>query len=194
MPQPPLELATLYTRDHSSKVLIEVLPLCRLTAVLRLKPDRLRTHNRCNPNAWYLPRIANSAINTALDAVGAVVIEGPRACGKTWTATQFARSEVLFDGSDEEQMALAVDPARILDSEAPRLLDEWHLGPKVWNAMRRACDDRREKGIFLLKGVAVPPDGITWHSGAGRVLRVRMRTMTLAEFRRDCLCVVRVCR
>ncbi len=129
----------------------------------------------------YLPRIAESAINTALSAVGAAVIEGPRACGKTWTARQFARSEVLFDGSDEQRMAFAVDPARTLDGEVPRLLDEWHLVPGVWNAMRRACDDRRDKGIFLLTGSAVPPDDITRHSGAGRIRRVRMRTMTLAE-------------
>jgi len=129
----------------------------------------------------YRSRIAEAAINTALDAVGAVVIEGPRACGKTWTARQFARSEVLFDGSDEQAMAFAVDPARTLDGAVPRLLDEWHLVPGVWNAMRRACDDRRGKGIFLLTGSAIPPDDITRHSGAGRVRRVRMRTMTLAE-------------
>ena len=133
------------------------------------------------PTPGYQPRIAESAVNTALSAVGAVVIEGPRACGKTWTARQFARSEVLFDGSDEQRMAFAVDPARTLDGEVPRLLDEWHLVPGVWNAMRRACDDRRDKGIFLLTGSAVPPDDITRHSGAGRVRRVRMRTMTLAE-------------
>ena len=129
----------------------------------------------------YQQRIADSAIDKALSAVGAVVIEGPRACGKTWTARQFARSEVLFDGSDEQRMAFAVDPARTLDGDVPRLLDEWHLVPGVWNAMRRACDDRRDKGIFLLTGSAVPPDDITRHSGAGRVRRVRMRTMSLAE-------------
>ena len=133
------------------------------------------------PTPGYRQRFAESAIDKALSAVGAVVIEGPRACGKTWTARQFARSEVLFDGSDEQRMAFAVDPARTLDGDVPRLLDEWHLVPGVWNAMRRACDDRRDKGIFLLTGSAVPPDDITRHSGAGRVRRVRMRTMSLAE-------------
>ena len=133
------------------------------------------------PTPGYQQRIAEAAIDKALSAVGAVVIEGPRACGKTWTARQFARSEVLFDGGDEQRMAFAVDPARTLDGDVPRLLDEWHLVPGVWNAMRRACDDRRDKGIFLLTGSAVPPDDITRHSGAGRVRRVRMRTMSLAE-------------
>ncbi len=104
------------------------------------------------PTPGYLPRIAESAINMALGAAGSVVIEGPRACGKTWTARQFARSEVLFDGSDEQAMAFAVDPARMLEGKVSRLLDEWHLVPGVWNAMRRACDDRRGKGIFLLTG------------------------------------------
>ena len=94
------------------------------------------------PTPGYQSRIAESAIDKALSAVGAVVIEGPRACGKTWTARQFARSGVLFDGSDEQRMAFAVDPARTLDGDVPRLLDEWHLVPGVWNAMRRACTDR----------------------------------------------------
>lgn len=133
------------------------------------------------PTPGYRHRLAEASVASALRAVGAVVVEGPRACGKTWTARQFAASEVLFDGSDEQRLAFAVDPARILDGPAPRLLDEWHLVPGTWNAMRRACDDRPDKGIFLLTGSALPPDDITRHSGAGRVRRVRMRTMTLAE-------------
>lgn len=133
------------------------------------------------PTPRYRSRLAEASIASALTGVGAVVIEGPRACGKTWTARQFARSEVLFDGSDEQRLAFAVDPARILDGPTPRLLDEWHLVPDTWNAMRRACDDRPDKGIFLLTGSAVPPDDITRHSGAGRVRRIRMRTMTLVE-------------
>ena len=133
------------------------------------------------PTPGYRSRLVEGSIASALRAVGAVVVEGPRACGKTWTARQFAASEVLFDGGDEQRLAFAVDPERILDGPTPRLLDEWHLVPGTWNAMRRACDDRPEKGIFLLTGSAFPPDDITRHSGAGRVRRVRMRTMTLAE-------------
>ncbi len=133
------------------------------------------------PTPGYRSRLAEASIASALSAVGAVVVEGPRACGKTWTARQFANSEVLFDGSDEQRLAFSVDPARILDGPTPRLLDEWHLVPGTWNAMRRACDDRPDKGIFLLTGSAVPPDDMTRHSGAGRVRRVRMRAMTLAE-------------
>ena len=133
------------------------------------------------PTPGYRSRLAEGPIASALRAVGAVVVEGPRACGKTWTARQFAASEVLFDGGDEQRLAFAVDPERILEGPTPRLLDEWHLVPGTWNAMRRACDDRPDKGIFLLTGSAFPPDDITRHSGAGRVRRVRMRTMTLAE-------------
>ena len=75
----------------------------------------------------YRSRLAEASIASALTAVGAVVVEGPRACGKTWTARQFANSEVLFDGSDEQRLAFSVNPARILDGPTPRLLDEWHL-------------------------------------------------------------------
>ena len=72
-------------------------------------------------------------------------------------------------------------PAAVLEGPTPRLLDEWQLAPAVWNAMRRACDERGLRGQFILTGSADPPDDITRHSGAGRIARIRMRTMSLYE-------------
>ena len=129
----------------------------------------------------YLPRVADREMRYALDVAPAVIIEGPRACGKTWTARSFARSEVAIDGSDGIQVAVAMDPDAVLTGETPRLLDEWQLAPRIWNPMRHACDRRALSGQFILTGSADPPDDITRHSGAGRVLRVRMRPMSLFE-------------
>jgi predicted AAA+ superfamily ATPase len=114
-----------------------------------------------------------------LSAVGAVVIEGPRACGKTATARQIAASEVLLDVDSNARAAIEVDPALVLDGPTPRLLDEWQIEPAIWNHVRRAIDDRSGPGQFILTGSAVPPDDITRHTGAGRISR--MRPMSLFE-------------
>lgn len=131
--------------------------------------------------AGYLPRVADHEMESALRAAPAVVVEGPRACGKTWTARRFAGSEVTLDDSDDVRLAVAMDPAAILDGDTPRLLDEWQLAPRIWNPMRHACDRRAVPGQFILTGSADPPDDVTRHSGAGRILRVRMRPMSLFE-------------
>ena len=129
----------------------------------------------------YMPRIADREVERALGASPAVVIEGPRACGKTWTGRRHSRSEVPFDAAFENRLAAQIAPRELLDGPVPRLLDEWQLAPGVWDAMRRACDDRGRKGQFILTGSADPPDDSTRHSGAGRVVRVRMRPMSLFE-------------
>ena len=129
----------------------------------------------------YLLRVVDREVEAALNTSPAVVIEGPRACGKTWTARSFAASEAAIDDSDDVRLAVALDPAAILEGETPRLLDEWQLAPRIWNPMRHACDRRARPGQFILTGSADPPDEITRHSGAGRVLRVRMRPMSLFE-------------
>jgi len=116
-----------------------------------------------------------------LDAVGAVVIEGPKACGKTATARRVAASEVLFDVDPNARQAVAVDPALVLAGATPRLLDEWQVEPAVWNHVRREVDNRALPGQFVLTGSAVPADDITRHTGAGRIARVRMRPMSLFE-------------
>lgn len=128
-----------------------------------------------------MPRVADREVERALRASPAVVIEGPRACGKTWTGRRHARSEVPFDAVFENRLAAQVDPRTILEGPVPRLLDEWQLAPDVWDAMRRACDDRAKKGQFILTGSADPPDDTTRHTGTGRIIRARMRPMSLIE-------------
>lgn len=116
-----------------------------------------------------------------MSAVGAVVIEGPKACGKTVTARQVAASEVLIDVDANARRAIALDPRLVLDGPTPRLLDEWQIDPSIWNHVRRAVDERSAPGQFILTGSAVPADDITRHTGAGRIARLRMRPMSLFE-------------
>lgn len=131
--------------------------------------------------AGYQPRVVDREVAEALQASPAVLLDGPRASGKTWTGKRFAQSEALFDTMPGVRLAASIDAASLLDGPVPRLLDEWQQVPDIWNPMRRACDDRAEMGQFLLTGSANPPDEITRHSGAGRVVRVRMRPMSLLE-------------
>ncbi|MCY3806265.1 MAG: DUF4143 domain-containing protein [bacterium] len=120
-------------------------------------------------------------IAEALARMPAVVIEGPRGCGKTWAARNAARSEVLFDGDVNARTLAVVAPHLVLDGAEPRLLDEWQLAPEIWNQARHACDETNRRGRFILTGSAVPPDDHTRHSGAGRMARVRLRPMSLFE-------------
>jgi predicted AAA+ superfamily ATPase len=131
--------------------------------------------------ATYQSRTVDSELVSRLEATGAVVIEGPKACGKTATARRIAASEALLDVDSDARQAAAVDPALVLRGDTPRLIDEWQLEPAIWNHVRRAVDDRRAPGQFILAGSAVPPDDITRHTGAGRITRLRMRPMTLFE-------------
>jgi len=129
----------------------------------------------------YLPRIVDSELAARLEASGGVVIEGPRACGKTETARQVAASEIRLDVDAEARLAISVDPSLVLGGATPRLIDEWQLEPAIWNHVRRAIDDRGAAGQFILTGSAVPADDITRHTGAGRITRLRMRPMSLFE-------------
>ena len=129
----------------------------------------------------YMPRVADGETARGLQAAGFVVLEGPRACGKTWTGLRFARSAVRLDTDIEAREIGAVDPSVLLEGELPRLIDEWQVLPEVWNHIRRACDASTERGLFILAGSAQPADDITRHTGAGRVRRIRMRPMSLFE-------------
>lgn len=130
----------------------------------------------------YLPRIADGELATLLSSSGAVLIEGPKACGKTETARQRAASEVLLDVDDAAREAMAVAPEIVLDGAVPRLVDEWQVEARtVWNQVRRIVDARGEPGQFILTGSAVPDDDARRHSGAGRFATLRMRPMCLAE-------------
>jgi hypothetical protein len=134
-----------------------------------------------NPFMSYRPRIVDSELDAALASAGAVLVEGPKACGKTETARQAARSEVLLDVDPRARLAASVDPGLVLEGPEPRLIDEWQREPEIWNHVRRAVDDRGGTGHFILTGSSVPPDDETRHVGAGRFIRLRMRPMTLAE-------------
>lgn len=116
-----------------------------------------------------------------LHAMGAVLVEGVKGCGKTATARQQARSEVLLDMDPDAELRAALDPRLLLDGATPRLLDEWQRAPRIWDAVRRAVDDRGLPGQFILTGSATPRDHAGRHSGAGRFGTLRMRTMTLVE-------------
>ncbi len=129
----------------------------------------------------YQSRIADTELEQRLSSAGGVVIEGPRACGKTATARQKAASEVLLDIDEVARRTIAIDAALVLEGETPRLIDEWQVEPSIWNHIRRAVDDRARSGQFILTGSAIPADDITRHTGAGRLARLRMRPMSLFE-------------
>lgn len=133
----------------------------------------------------YKPRIADTLLRKKLEGAGAVLIEGPKWCGKTTTAEQQAKSIVYMDDTEEgnewKQMA-AVNPKAVLAGEAPRLIDEWQTTPRLWDAVRFEVDHRNADGQFILTGSAVPlQEGKTSHSGTGRVSWLTMRPMSLWE-------------
>lgn len=129
----------------------------------------------------YVPRLVDKELERKLASASTVLIEGPRASGKTATANQIAKSAVYFDIDDSARQACMIDPTLVLDGETPRLFDEWQIVPNLWNHVRRASDDRRRKGNFILTASATPADDLTRHSGVGRMSRLRMRTMSLYE-------------
>ncbi len=129
----------------------------------------------------YLARTADQEIRDLLRATGCVVIEGVRGCGKTTTAREFSASEVLLDIDDDARHLAAADPAEVLRGPTPRLIDEWQLEPRIWNHVRRTVDDRRAVGQFILTGSALPADDATRHTGMRRIVRLRLRPMSLHE-------------
>jgi len=129
----------------------------------------------------YRARVIDGELAQSLQSIGAVVIEGPKACGKTETARQAAKSEVRLDVDQTARQAIAVDPSLVLDGPTPRLIDEWQMEPDIWNHVRHAVDDRGQPGQFILTGSAVPRDDASRHTGAGRFIHLRLRPMTLSE-------------
>ena len=132
----------------------------------------------------YLPRLLDVAVADYLIAFGAVVIEGAKWCGKTWTSRQHSQSEFLLgspDGNFQNKRLADLSPALVLDGVVPRLLDEWQEVPLLWDAVRAEVDKRNAKGQFILTGSATPNQKGVLHSGAGRIGRLRMRPMSLFE-------------
>lgn len=131
--------------------------------------------------AGYRSRVVDEAIESALATFGAVILEGPRAVGKTTTALEHAASSVRLDSSPDLATLADTAPEAVLAGDVPRLVDEWQLAPNVWNAVRHAVDTRRASGQFILTGSSTPSDDLTRHSGAGRFRRIALRPMSLAE-------------
>jgi hypothetical protein len=135
----------------------------------------------------YRPRILDQILKDELDAMGAVLLEGPKACGKTTTGEQAAQSVIYMDDPMRREQYLQMvntDIQYILSGKTPRLIDEWQLAVKIWDAVRFEVDHRRKDGQFILTGSAVPPSNQQAemkHTGTGRFSWLRMRPMTLWE-------------
>lgn len=135
--------------------------------------------------AEYRKRIVDKELSLQLEGSGAVLIEGPKWCGKTTTAEQQARSILYMDSPSEMEQNLrlaSINPQRLLNGETPRLIDEWQLAPQLWDTIRFTVDHKEGFGQFILTGSSVPADNSKIkHTGTGRFARLRMRPMSLWE-------------
>jgi hypothetical protein len=132
----------------------------------------------------YLKRISDTILQQRLEAMGAVLIVGPKWCGKTTTAEQHAKSVLRLQNPDEREQYLAtaaVKPSMLLMGETPRLIDEWQDAPVLWDAVRTMVDKRMETGQFILTGSNAVDESKIRHSGTGRISRMTMGTMSLWE-------------
>lgn len=130
----------------------------------------------------YRERVVDGELAERLSAIGAVLIEGPKASGKTESANQKATTTYRLDVDPAARNAASVAPELLLDSPSPVLLDEWQVVPTVWDHVRRAVDDRAPaKGLYILTGSATPSEDVNRHSGAGRIAIIQMRPMSLME-------------
>jgi predicted AAA+ superfamily ATPase len=135
--------------------------------------------------AVYKYRILDKVLGKRLKSIGAVLIEGPKWCGKTTTSEKLAQSVIyMSDPANKNQyLEMAeINPQRLLEGATPRLIDEWQLAPKIWDAVRYEVDHRDELGQFILTGSSVPPsDKEIYHTGTGRFSWLLMRPMSLFE-------------
>lgn len=133
----------------------------------------------------YKARIMDAQVEKYLNTFGAICIEGPKWCGKTWISSFHANSEFLIADSSnnfQNRHLAEMSPALVLEGETPRLIDEWQEVDAIWDAVRYAIDQRGERGQFILTGSSTPKRKENRvHSGVGRIGRLRMRTMSLYE-------------
>ncbi len=132
----------------------------------------------------YRPRVLDRQVEEYLSAFGAVCIEGPKWCGKTWTSSYHSQSAIYLGdpaGNFQNRQLAQLSPALVLEGEYPRLIDEWQEVPPLWDAVRYKVDQDSRKGQFILTGSATPNHKGILHSGAGRIGRIRMRPMSLWE-------------
>ncbi|MBQ9002869.1 MAG: ATP-binding protein [Eggerthellaceae bacterium] len=131
-------------------------------------------------NPGYRERLLDREVDELARLFGAVKIEGPKYCGKTWCAQAHANSEIRLD-REEERNLVRMDHRIALEGAKPRLIDEWQEVPGLHDDVRRAVDDSGARGLYLLTGSSLPPQEGYSHSGAGRIARVHMRTESLLE-------------
>ena len=133
----------------------------------------------------YRPRVIDALLADKLEAMGAVLVEGPKFCGKTTTAEQHAKSILYMADPETRERNLTMvstNIKRLLAGDVPRLIDEWQIAPQLWDAIRFEVDHRSEDGQFLLTGSSVPANSSQiFHSGTGRFGWIKMRTMSLWE-------------
>ena len=132
----------------------------------------------------YLPRLIDQQVETYLQTFGAVCIEGPKWCGKTWTSAHHSKSAINIGdpaGNFQNRQLAELSPELVLEGDTPRLIDEWQEVPPLWDAVRYKVDQTSVRGQFILTGSATPNHKGILHSGAGRIGRLRMRPMTLYE-------------
>lgn len=131
----------------------------------------------------YLPRLIDKKVEEYLRVFGALSVEGPKWCGKTWTSSKHAKSFVYLDNDEIKERAL-LDLELILNEKQPELIDEWHLVPKIWDRVRRKCDEDSKRGKYILTCSTELNDERkkeVFHSGAGRIGKIKMYTMSLYE-------------
>ena len=132
----------------------------------------------------YKPRVIDETIEQYLKTFGAICIEGPKWCGKTWTSSHHSNSEIYIgnpSGNFQNRTLAQMSPELVLDGKSPRLIDEWQEVPPLWDAVRHKVDESGRKGQFILTGSATPNHKGIMHSGAGRIARIKMHTMSLYE-------------
>ena len=129
----------------------------------------------------YRPRVVDAELAERLTSIGAVLIDGPKGCGKTETALRQAKNSVRFDTDPNARALLGLNPEGLFDQETPILFDEWQRAPEIWDQVRRHVDDLRRRGLYILTGSATPKYQRELHSGAGRIGTLRMRPMSLFE-------------
>jgi len=129
----------------------------------------------------YIKRLVEDDLMVKMAASGAVLIKGPKSCGKTETAKRYAKSVLRMDRDPQVSVIMATNPQLLLEGETTRLIDEWQQHPEIWNYVRHEVDERKSKGMFILTGSANPPEQVRLHSGAGRFTVLQMDTMTWQE-------------
>ena len=136
----------------------------------------------------YKDRIIDKKIDLYLETFGAILVEGPKWCGKTWTSKHHSNSQFLLAdpiGDFNNKRIAQLNPDMVLDGDFPRLIDEWQEVPQIWDAVRGRVDENPNKGLFILTGSTAVNKSSYIHSGTGRIAHIRMRPMSLFELKKS---------